>query len=55
MSNAQVLSMAAHRASLAIFDEAGMKKLTNKSLVLTAYLEYLLLNGKRKDFKRITG
>lgn len=54
MSNAQVLSMAAHRASLAIFDEAGMKKLTNKSLVLTAYLEYLLLNGKRKDFKIIT-
>lgn len=54
MSNAQVLSMAAHRASLAIFDEAGMKKLTAKSLVLTAYLEYLLLNGKRKDFKIIT-
>lgn len=54
MSNAQVLSMAAHRASLAIFDEAGMNKLTAKSLVLTAYLEYLLLNGKRKDFKIIT-
>ncbi len=54
MSNAQVLSMAAHRASLAIFDEAGMKKLTYKSLILTSYLEYLLLNGKRKDFKIIT-
>ncbi len=54
MSNAQVLSMAAHRASLAIFDEAGMKKLTEKSLILTSYLEYLLLNGKRNDFKIIT-
>jgi len=54
MSNAQVLSMAAHRASLAIFDEAGMDNLTAKSFLLTGYLEYLLLNGKRKDFKIIT-
>lgn len=54
MSNAQVLSMAAHRASLAIFDAAGMENLTTKSFVLTAYMEYLLNNGKRKDFKIIT-
>lgn len=54
MSNAQVLSMAAHRASLAIFDEVGMDKLIAKSKLLTSYLEFLLLNGKRKDFKIIT-
>ena len=54
MSNAQVLSMAAHRASLAIFDEVGMDKLIAKSKLLTGYLEFLLLNGKRKDFKIIT-
>ncbi len=54
MSNAQIFSMAAHRASLEIFDKAGMKNLHEKSVLLTAYLEYLLLNGKRKDFKIIT-
>ncbi len=54
MSNAQIFSMAAHRASLEIFDKAGMKNLREKSLLLTAYLEYLLLKGKRKDLKIIT-
>lgn len=54
MSNAQILPMAAHRASLEIFDEAGMEALTQKSRLLTGYLEFLLLNGKRKDFRIIT-
>lgn len=54
MSNAQILPMAAHRASLAIFDEAGMTALVQKSKLLTGYLEFLLLNGKRKDFRIIT-
>lgn len=54
MSNAQIFPMAAHRASLEIFDEAGMKKLREKSIRLTNYLEFLLLNGNRKDFKIIT-
>lgn len=54
MSNAQILPMAAHRASLEIFDETGMKKLREKSVQLTNYMESLLLNGKRKDFKIIT-
>ena len=54
MSNAQILPMAAHRASLEIFDEAGMENLRVKSILLTGYLEYLLLNGKRKDFSIIT-
>ena len=42
ISNAQVLPMAAHLASLEIFDEAGMSRLRQKSEKLTAYLEFLL-------------
>ncbi len=44
ISNAPVLSMAAHKASLEIFDKAGIKALRKKSLLLTGYLEYLLSN-----------
>lgn len=54
MSNAQIIPMAAHRASLEIFDAAGMDALVQKSKLLTGYLEFLLLNGKRKDFRIIT-
>ncbi len=42
MSNAPVLSMAALKASLDIFDEAGMDRLVAKSRKLTAYLHKLL-------------
>jgi kynureninase len=42
ISNAQVLSFAAHLASLKIFDAAGMDALRAKSLQLTAYLEFIL-------------
>jgi kynureninase len=42
MSNAQILPMAAHKASLEIFHEVGMKALREKSLQLTGYLEYLI-------------
>lgn len=42
MSNAQILPMAAHWASLEIFDEVGMPALREKSEKLTAYLEQLL-------------
>ena len=42
LSNFPVLTGAAHLASLAIFDKAGMKKLRKKSLLLTGYLEFLL-------------
>ena len=42
LSNAPVLSMAALKASLDIFDEAGMDRLAAKSKKLTAYLNNLL-------------
>jgi kynureninase len=42
LSNAPVLSMAAHKASLAIFEKAGMDALHKKANTLTAYLFYIL-------------
>lgn len=42
LSNAPVLGMAAHLASLEIFDEVGMDQLKAKSVQLTGYLEFLL-------------
>jgi kynureninase len=42
ISNPPILQMAALRASLEIFDEAGMSKLRAKSEKLTGYLEFLL-------------
>ena len=42
LSNAQILSFAAHWASLKIFDAAGMKALREKSVQLTGFLERLL-------------
>ena len=42
LSNPPIFQMAALRASLEIFDEAGMSNLRSKSGKLTGYLEYLL-------------
>lgn len=42
LSNAPVLGMAAHWASLELFDEVGMDRLREKSILLTDYLLYLL-------------
>jgi kynureninase len=42
LSNAQIFSLAAHKASLDVFDAVGMAALREKSLRLTGYLSYLL-------------
>ena len=46
VSNINVLSTSIHLASLQIFDEAGIENLRTKSLALTGYLEYLLLQNE---------
>ena len=43
MSNAPVMNMVAHKVALDIFDEVGMEKLREKSLKLTAFLEFIVL------------
>ncbi len=41
LSNPSILSMAAIRASLDVFEEAGMENLRQKSVKLTGYMEFL--------------
>ena len=53
LSNAPVLTMAVHNASLSIFEETGMEALTTKSKTLTAYLQYAL-EQSGKGLKIIT-
>ena len=54
LSNAPILAMASLRASLDIFDEAGMEALTSKSRLLTGYLEFLLNGIENKNISIIT-
>jgi len=42
LSNAQIFSFAAHKASLDMFESVGMGALRHKSELLTAYLEFLI-------------
>ncbi len=42
LANSNVLALAAHQASLDLFQEAGMTALREKSIRLTGYLEYLI-------------
>jgi kynureninase len=42
LSNAPILSMAAHKASLDIFDEAGMERLHAKRKMLSDYLLFII-------------
>lgn len=52
LSNPPILSMAAIKASLEIFNEVGMKALRDKSIKLTGYMEELL-NELGQDVIRI--
>ena len=54
LSNPSILSMAALRASLDIFDEAGIENLRQKSVSLTGYAEALLQQSATDGFSIIT-
>ena len=54
VSNPPILSMAALRASLELFDSAGIDDLSYKSKQLTSYLEYLILSLNNKNISIIT-
>ncbi len=56
LSNAQILSMAAHKVSLDMFQEIGMTQLREKSEKLVAYMERLIneLNKEEEKFNIIT-
>jgi len=56
LSNAQIFSFAAHKASLDIFDAAGIENLREKSLLLTSFLHFVLneVNRDNNLFRIIT-
>ncbi len=54
LSNPPIFQMASLRASLEIFEEAGMKNLREKSVKLTNYLEFLLNEIKDERIEVIT-
>lgn len=54
LSNAPVLAMAAHLASLEIFHEAGMDRIGAKRDVLTAFLEYVINDVSERNKERCT-
>lgn len=56
LSNVPILSCAAHKVSLDMFEEAGMDALRKKSLKLSGYMRFLIekLNNKGANFKIIT-
>ena len=54
LSNPPILSMAAIKASLDIFNQVGIKKLTEKSKKLTGYFEFLLKQLGENKIRIIT-
>ncbi len=53
VSNAPILSMAAHKASLDIFEEAGMDRLHEKRKALSGYLHFILNEINHKQSEKI--
>lgn len=49
LSNAPIIGMAAHLASLDLFEEAGMERIGKKRDQLTAYLEFLIRSVSEKE------
>ena len=54
LSNPPILSMAAIKASLDLFNEVGMDALREKSIQLTGYMEYLINELNNPDIEIIT-
>ena len=54
LSNPPILSMAAIKASLDLFNEVGMEALREKSIQLTGYLEHLINELNNPDIEVIT-
>ncbi len=54
ISTAQIFNTVCLKASLEMFDKAGIEKLRTKSIQLTAYLEYLLSQLPNLSFEIIT-
>jgi kynureninase len=55
MSNSPILLMAAHKASLDIFEEAGMEKLHAKRKMITAYLHFILNSINLQHSEKMIG
>lgn len=54
LSNPPILALAALRASMEIFAEAGMERLRAKSVLLTSYMEFLLKQQPLRNVSIIT-
>jgi kynureninase len=54
LSNPPILSLAALRASLGIFSEAGLERLRSKSVSLTGYMQFLLEQQDSSKFSILT-
>jgi kynureninase len=54
LSNAPVLGMAAHMASLDIFDEAGMDAIGKKRDEMTAFLEFVIQQVSERNKDKVT-
>jgi kynureninase len=54
LSNPPILALAALRASMEVFSDAGMERLRTKSVALTGYMEFLLGQTPSSKFSIIT-